>query len=770
MAAGPCDTGAPPPVIYRFADLVLDPARRELTRRGRPVRLSARAFDCLVHLIEHRDREVTRDELIAALFGRGDVADSQLARLLLRVRQVVGDDGIAQRHVRTVPGVGFRWVSPVAVAHAAPAPGPHPPAAARPRRFGLAAAGALCAALALALAGALAWRSLADEAKAPQAQAPASAPHRALVLPVRVEGGPRDGWLRLGLMDVLADRLRRAGLPVLPSETALALLARERAAEADVAPGRRFAGTAARAADGGWRVVVRTRDADGITLRGEAVEADPVAAARLAGDRLLATLGRAPPHTPAGHALALDERVHRAQAAMLANELDAARALLRASPEYRRGDPEVRFRLLQVDYRAGDYEAVLAGARALLDEAGADGDASLRGRAHAARGATRIRLARYAEAEADFDAAVALLDPTRHPLELAQTLNGRGSARMLRGELDGALDDLGRSRFLAALAHDPVGEARAEANLGHVEQRRGRLLQATGHFERAAAEFEALGALNELVSVRLALIDTHLQLLRPDRALQLSERTRALWPRIEEQAQRNLLNLLHAQALARHGRLPQARRLASAPPADAAPASEVQRYDYAQTEIDLALRAHRPADALRLADAALARWPDGPPAFLDWVSLRRAQAALVLRAPASPAAPAGPARAATVPGLLRQAIGLRRAGAVADAERAYRGALALAGESGVPRLLAEAALAYAPWLIERGRLAEATEVAGRVAPWAEHDHDLGLLLVRLHQAMPPMALPDDDDRAAHGGPAGRATLPDRLAAVGRYQF
>jgi DNA-binding winged helix-turn-helix (wHTH) protein len=61
------------PVIYRFADIRIDPLARELRRNGELVRCRPKVFDCLVYLIEHRDRAVGRDELIAAIWGKVDV-------------------------------------------------------------------------------------------------------------------------------------------------------------------------------------------------------------------------------------------------------------------------------------------------------------------------------------------------------------------------------------------------------------------------------------------------------------------------------------------------------------------------------------------------------------------------------------------------------------------------------------------------------------------------------------------------------------------------
>src|SRR3546814_1382056 len=80
-------------VRYRFGRHALDLAKRELLHDDAAVALPARVFECLVHLIEHRERAVDRDELAQAVFSRSDMSDAQLAQIILRSRRAIGDDG-----------------------------------------------------------------------------------------------------------------------------------------------------------------------------------------------------------------------------------------------------------------------------------------------------------------------------------------------------------------------------------------------------------------------------------------------------------------------------------------------------------------------------------------------------------------------------------------------------------------------------------------------------------------------------------------------------
>lgn len=100
-------------MLLRFLDFTLDPAARSLVRGHQPQAVTRRELDCLVHLVKHRGRAVPRDELISVLWQRNDVSYNQLAQLVTAVRHLLGDDGHAQRVIRTVPGYGYHWVLPV---------------------------------------------------------------------------------------------------------------------------------------------------------------------------------------------------------------------------------------------------------------------------------------------------------------------------------------------------------------------------------------------------------------------------------------------------------------------------------------------------------------------------------------------------------------------------------------------------------------------------------------------------------------------------------
>src|SRR5580704_16079244 len=107
---------------FRFADHVLDVARRELWRSGESIALEPQVFDLLVHLIHNRDRVVTKDDLLDSVWGGRIVSESTLSSRINAARKAVGDSGEVQRIIRTLPRKGIRFVGDVTEAQSAEPP------------------------------------------------------------------------------------------------------------------------------------------------------------------------------------------------------------------------------------------------------------------------------------------------------------------------------------------------------------------------------------------------------------------------------------------------------------------------------------------------------------------------------------------------------------------------------------------------------------------------------------------------------------------------
>ncbi len=96
---------------YRFGSIELRVPERELLHDNLALAIEPKVFDLLVYLVEHRDRAVGRDELIAAVWGRVDVGDGALAQAILRVRKTLDVADMPAEPVRTLPRHGYRWVA-----------------------------------------------------------------------------------------------------------------------------------------------------------------------------------------------------------------------------------------------------------------------------------------------------------------------------------------------------------------------------------------------------------------------------------------------------------------------------------------------------------------------------------------------------------------------------------------------------------------------------------------------------------------------------------
>ena len=93
--------------------LELDTLLFELRRHGQQVPMEPQAFDVLVYLVSHRDRVVPKEELMDAIWGGRFVSETAVTSRIKQVRKALGDDGQAQRLIRTLHGRGYHFVGPV---------------------------------------------------------------------------------------------------------------------------------------------------------------------------------------------------------------------------------------------------------------------------------------------------------------------------------------------------------------------------------------------------------------------------------------------------------------------------------------------------------------------------------------------------------------------------------------------------------------------------------------------------------------------------------
>jgi TolB-like protein/DNA-binding winged helix-turn-helix (wHTH) protein len=201
-------------VIYRFRDCELDTGRLEFRRNGAAQSLEPQVFRLLAHLIEHRDRVVTRNELYETIWNGRVVAEAALYSRIKSVRAAIGNEGADP--IRTVSRTGYQFVAEVEEVAAASTElaAPQPDRAPK-RRWMVVAAVAGVAALLAAVTLHRQWNSPA---------AAASVVPTIAVLPfLDMSAGKDQEYFVDGLTEELTDHLSRIpGLRVVARTSAFA--------------------------------------------------------------------------------------------------------------------------------------------------------------------------------------------------------------------------------------------------------------------------------------------------------------------------------------------------------------------------------------------------------------------------------------------------------------------------------------------------------------------------------------------------------------------
>ena len=765
-----------PQPIFRFRNLRLDPATRQLWRDGQRVPLPLKSFDCLTYLIEHRDRAVGRDELISAVWGRAEVSDKLLGQTLLRARRAIGEASGEHTSIRTLPRFGYHWEDPVEIEMPAETTSPASALEAAETEQPDAAAPAALPVPAVALAPPVSRRrrfmriqvllatlvllgiaaAIMTIRRWPQQPATVAAAGKqgqlVLVLPVSGVSSGEDSWIRLGAMDYLASRLRTVqGLQVLPSEQTVALLGRDNAAdqrgESDLYRFEQMTGAsyilAPRLAHAGnnWNATLDVYHDRG-TRSFEAQAAMPLQAMAQVGTRFVEKVGLSaggaaePPASPS-------ETLQRIDAALLAGDLAQARTLADAAPAQTKADPAFVIRAARIAFRSGEVD----GAERMLqplDRDDATVPAEIRAQAALGLGAIALYHQDFTTAERRYTEAIAALGPHGAPTLLGKACMERGVVLGVSHRFDEAMADFGRARVQFELAGDRLGAAGLDTNLGLVEVFRNHYADALAAYDRAVAEFARFGVNDNLAIALQGQTYVQRMLLNLDAARTGSERMAGL-----AEHQHNPL-LLRRMALSRtevmldSGQLAEASKLIhdylSGP--DGSTDDPVFAVLRSQLLMAQGQPARALADAGRTLDAIERQGSTNSEMYLsDAVATyvdaalhdgQIAQAAQFLdRLRKAPDNPRDDGRA-----FILELSGARIAAARGDADAASRfaKAMTLAGDRS-PREMVAAACAFADFLLAHGASQEATAILGRLVPYVDRDYLAASTAAKLYAAL-----------------------------------
>src|SRR5688572_13370684 len=106
--------------LYEFGPYVMDPRSRILLKDGATVRLTPKAFDTLLVLVQHASQVVEKEQLLREVWPDIFVEEGSLSHNIHGLRKVFGDDSSAPRYIETIPKRGYRFVAPVKVSRAVP--------------------------------------------------------------------------------------------------------------------------------------------------------------------------------------------------------------------------------------------------------------------------------------------------------------------------------------------------------------------------------------------------------------------------------------------------------------------------------------------------------------------------------------------------------------------------------------------------------------------------------------------------------------------------
>lgn len=104
--------------LYEFGPYVIDARSRILLKDGTTVRLTPKAFDTLLVLVQHASQVVEKEQLLKEVWPDIFVEEGSLSHNIHSLRKALGDDSSEPRYIETIPKRGYRFVAPVKIVHA----------------------------------------------------------------------------------------------------------------------------------------------------------------------------------------------------------------------------------------------------------------------------------------------------------------------------------------------------------------------------------------------------------------------------------------------------------------------------------------------------------------------------------------------------------------------------------------------------------------------------------------------------------------------------
>jgi DNA-binding winged helix-turn-helix (wHTH) protein/tetratricopeptide (TPR) repeat protein/TolB-like protein len=539
---------------------------------GDPVALERKAIDLLVYLVARRDRVVSKDELLQAVWGRSIASDSVIAQAVSKARKALANGNGDAAWIDVIRGVGYRYVGP-AEAPSPPADlaevGEMPVRIVRPMRFRWVAA----ALLLVVGAGLGVWW---------QQRAAQHDPLRIAVLPWRNETGDRGlDWTQLGLQGLIIDALAsdRRVIPIAQSDVRSLLAARPDlvAAEAQseylsAATGAEhvLAGRLSRDGTGFHVELVELGEnaTESVVLHGKDVTSTALAASTGLTRNLLPGFDPLLPNPISKDAFA-NEAFARGVDARLHGDAESSARHLQAAVA---ADPAMlaaRYQLsiaYQMLRRNEDWRSSLA---ELLVLSRARGDHTHEGMALSGQGILAWREGRLGDAENLLHEAGECFGNGSDVMRRASVEGNLGSLAAMRADFASAEKSMRHALTTYELMGNQVEIARVSKNLGILNLDRGSLDEAARWIERSLTIRQTLRLERDMAESLVAMAGIDLIREQPAAAQASYERAAAIFtrfndPLLESDSLARMVDALAAQGRLRAAEQAAARSLASA--------------------------------------------------------------------------------------------------------------------------------------------------------------------------------------------------------------
>ena len=94
--------------VWRFGEVEIHPASRQVSKRGNPVSLAQREFDLLVYLYQNRNNAIPKEKILAAVWGAfSEVEPSTLTVHIRWLREKLEDDPAHPQYIKTIWRLGY---------------------------------------------------------------------------------------------------------------------------------------------------------------------------------------------------------------------------------------------------------------------------------------------------------------------------------------------------------------------------------------------------------------------------------------------------------------------------------------------------------------------------------------------------------------------------------------------------------------------------------------------------------------------------------------